>query len=549
MKLKTTLIAAAALALALPGQAMAAPKSKIKPATPSYVVKEDDGVATITLTRTKGLTASASVGYVTVDGTATAPGDYPQSSGRVTFPAVPGATGNTVQSVTFDVPIVDDGVQETTESFTVQLRQPSRNAVAVNPKIAITIADDDGATSRIEYALTNFRVSESLGSAEIAIVRSGPTASPSTVTYATSNGSADGSDYTPRTAEVTFGIGEVVKHFTVPVTDDNVPESTEETVGLSLSGISGAVYGAQQNSLLTIIDDDSAPAVQFSSDSVSSTVAESADAATLSVVRSGTLSGTVTVNYVTEALTAQAGSDYEGSPASPDNELTFGPGEYEQIVSIPVVEDTLDEVDEAFRVNLEQALYEGSTPAAGDAMTATVTIADNDEAPEPTPDPTLESTPESSTTTVTNVTNVTNTTTTVIDSRMVDEPGLTVLGSRLGGCKLTVGTFKSQRIMRLKLVRVKLHAIEACTGSLKAHVTGRKARKGERKGAVRTKVAKFNLEAGQTKTLKLRFTKKGYALLKRALGARKSLGAALLVRSVNPAQRVTLHTLRWRAKR
>jgi len=151
--------------------------------------------------------------------------------------------------------------------------------------------------------------------------------------------------------------------------------------------------------------------------------------------------------------------------------------------------------------------------------------------------------------TVTNVTNVTNSTNTGSTSPLASQAGLLVLGERLGGCKLSVATFRSQRILRMRLVRVKLHAVEACTGSVKSHVKGRKSLRGIKKGAVQTKLVRFSLKAGQSKTIKMRFSKRGYRFLKRALGKQKRLNASLLVRSVNPAKRVTLSTLRFKAKR
>ena len=545
MRLKTTLIATAALALALPGQALAAPKSKIKPDAPSYVVKETDGVAQIKLNRTRNLQQEVSVGYVTANGTATAPSDYTSSSGRATFAA--GAA-----QATIEIPITNDNVQESTESFTVLLKQPSRRAVAVNPKVTVTIADNDGSQARIEYGLANFRISEGLGTAQIAIVRSGPTTTESKVNWATADGSAlAGEDYTSAGDQVTFAVGDVVEYRNVTILDDNLPEPAEQSLSLSLSGITAdAVYGAQAASSLTILDDDSAPALQFSSDSVSETVAENGDAVNLSVVRSGSLSGAATVDFVTEALTAASGVDFEASPAAPDNELTFGPGEYEQIVSVPVLDDTTDESDETFRVNLENALYEGATDATGAAMVSTVTIAD-DEEPVVVVDQPGDDTVDQGGGDVTNITTNTtvNNTSTTITNPLADEAGLLVLGERIGGCKLTVGAVKSQRILRAKAVKVKLHAVEACTGSVKAHVKGRKSLRGVKKGAVQTKVVKFALKAGQTKTIKMAFSKRGYALLKRALGKQRTLSAALLVRSVNPAKRVTLNTLRWKARR
>src|SRR4051794_13302605 len=89
MTLKKILLPLAALlALAVPAQAMAAPKSKIKYQGAPYSVFEDaaSGKATITLTRTRGLTRAVSVGWKINGGTATAGADYTGDlSGRVPF--------------------------------------------------------------------------------------------------------------------------------------------------------------------------------------------------------------------------------------------------------------------------------------------------------------------------------------------------------------------------------------------------------------------------------------------------------------------------------
>jgi hypothetical protein len=96
--------------------------------------------------------------YATVDGTATAPGDYRAASGVATIPA--GAT-----SVVLELRIVDDGTHESDETFTVQLSNPrsgstapveafgaesfggesSAEAFAVGAPVSVTIQDDDPA--------------------------------------------------------------------------------------------------------------------------------------------------------------------------------------------------------------------------------------------------------------------------------------------------------------------------------------------------------------------------------------------------------------------
>jgi len=76
-------------------------------------------------------------------------------------------------------------------------------------------------------------------------------------------------------------------------------------------------------------------------------VAESAAAGTLEVVRTGDMSGTVTVAYATANGTAGA-SDY----VSTSGTLTFPAGATRHKISIPIVNDTLIEGDETVRVAL-----------------------------------------------------------------------------------------------------------------------------------------------------------------------------------------------------
>ena len=59
-------------------------------------------------------------------------------------------------------------------------------------------------------------------------------------------------------------------------------------------------------------------------------------------------SGTVTVDYGTSAVTAQAGSDYQ----TQNGTLTFQPGETSKTISVPIVNDTVNDSGETFDVFL-----------------------------------------------------------------------------------------------------------------------------------------------------------------------------------------------------
>jgi uncharacterized repeat protein (TIGR01451 family) len=106
----------------------------------SVIVAERSGTATLTVTRLGNVTSSASVDYVTNNGTAASPADYAAATGTVTF-----AAGETVK--TFTVPIIDDLLIEGNESLSVALVAPSAGNFLGSPNtVTITIADNDVAT-------------------------------------------------------------------------------------------------------------------------------------------------------------------------------------------------------------------------------------------------------------------------------------------------------------------------------------------------------------------------------------------------------------------
>jgi hypothetical protein len=110
--------------------------------------------------------------------------------------------------------------------------------------------------------------------------------------------------------------------------------------------------------------------------SATSLAASESGPATVTVTRSGSLAHTTTVAYSTSDGTAGAG-DY--APVS--GTLSFAPDETTKSFTVPIVQDKVDEPDEAFTV----ALTSASAPATlGSPTTATVTIADDDDGVAPT---------------------------------------------------------------------------------------------------------------------------------------------------------------------
>src|SRR5207237_346608 len=130
--------------------------------------------------------------------------------------------------------------------------------------------------------------------------------------------------------------GVLSQTFQVPIVND-VSVEGDETVNLTLSGPGGgAALGSPTTAVLTIVDNDVAPAagaLQFSSSSYS--VNEGGGSAEITVTRTGGSAGSVTVNYATSDGTAAAPSDYQSTSGM----LTFGAGVLSQTFQVPIVND------------------------------------------------------------------------------------------------------------------------------------------------------------------------------------------------------------------
>jgi Ca2+-binding RTX toxin-like protein len=126
----------------------------------------------------------------------------------------------------------------------------------------------------------------------------------------------------------------------------------------------------------------------FGVDSTTITVGEGAGTAHVTVTRRHP-SGTASVNYATSDGTALAGTDYNTSTGT----LTFAPGEVAKTITVPLVDDTTDEPNKTFDVNL--SLSPGANALLAFDHRTTVTIADDDAAPAPPPDRDGDGVPDS----------------------------------------------------------------------------------------------------------------------------------------------------------
>ncbi|MDM8530892.1 Calx-beta domain-containing protein [Anaerolineales bacterium HSG25] len=333
-------------------------------------------VNTVMMTATLSITypVAVTVDYstITTGSTATAGTDYTTTNGTLTIPA--GAI-----SATFSVPIVNDTIQEATETVMVALSNPVYATLGNPSQTSISIVDDDAPT--VQFAQTTYSVDEDNGPATIEVTLSKAPSLTVTVNYATSDGSAlvgATQDYLSASGTLIFTpSGGTNRSFMVDINNDSVVEP-DETVNLTLSSPNNGTLGIPATATLTIVNDDTiADSPQLSLASSSITVDESSGQVMIIVTLNQTSSQPITVSYGTANQTAMSGSDYTGISGI----LTFAPspvgssgGITLQTFMVSILPDAFDEANETFSVSLINA---GNAVIFGNSQTI-VTITDDD---------------------------------------------------------------------------------------------------------------------------------------------------------------------------
>ena len=311
--------------------------------------------------------------YGFTDGTAVAGSDYTSSVTPVTW--VNGDSG----LMTITVPILNDGIYELTEVFTVTLLTASGGGSSLGaPTSGVVTINNDEATPTVSIT------SQSAEEGNTAIVNlslSVPTYQDVTVDYETIDGTAQSgdNDYSGLSASFTWTAGDnTTQSIAVNTTEDAVNEA-DETIELLLDNLSGggAIFsgmGITLTGVITIENDDAIPAIVIGDVTVSEldTVTVTVN---LPVTMTGSSSSIVTIPYTMTNGTAIGGSDYlseTGTVSWP----ALTPGL--MMIGIDVFGDYFDEgTAETFNVHI-------GSPIVGNATltntTGIVTITDNDTA-------------------------------------------------------------------------------------------------------------------------------------------------------------------------
>ncbi|EAQ79300.1 Calx-beta domain-containing protein [Blastopirellula marina] len=338
---------------------------------------EDASTVTFTVTLNPTHSETVTVDYSTVDGTALAGSDYTATSGTLTF-----APGVSTQTVT--VTILDDGIVEDSESFSLLLSN-AVNATIVDAEGIATIADAAGdvisralevtlaenVTVEVEGVIGDgtygtadvdlYQVSLELGQdllIDIDAYRddSGNYLSPLNsflrVFDASGNPLTSNNDASSENDYSTYSYGDSYLLFTAPAegtyyigVSSTYNQSYDVTApGSGSSSTSSAAIGSYKLQLTA-----KGPMLRVA-DIV---VDEDAGTATFTVTLHPADDETVTVDYATADGTAVAGSDYVATAGT----LTFAAGETSKIVTVDILNDGIFENPESFTFSLSNAVH------------------------------------------------------------------------------------------------------------------------------------------------------------------------------------------------
>lgn len=196
----------------------------------SHAVQEGDGFVTITVSRTLGNVANGSVIFATSSGTATAGIDYTEVSGTLNF-------GPAETTKTFIVPILNDALDELSETINLTLSSPTGFTLGGLTSSVVDIGDNDPQPTISIDDVTVGEGDSGFIDAQFMLRLSAPSGRAVSVRFNTLGGSASfPSDYQfVSSLQVTLNPGETTKAVPVRIFGDTEVESNELIVaGLSV---------------------------------------------------------------------------------------------------------------------------------------------------------------------------------------------------------------------------------------------------------------------------------------------------------------------------
>ncbi len=325
-------------------------------------VQENGGSATVTMQLSSASGKDVVVPF-TVSGTAQEGADYSITPAPLFIKA--GETSGTII-----IKPKDDHLSENTETAVVTLGKPENAALGERPVHTVTVTDNDPAPL-VSFVLQGSQEAEGKSPAKIEVSLSAASGKPATVEYAVTGGTAEtGRDHTLKTTTLAFEPGETAKSIDLGIIDDNLHEDSE-TIEATLVNPVNAVLGKQTVHTCTIIDNDPAPTITFTS--AGQDVQENGGSATVTMQLSSASGKDVVVPF-TVSGTAVDGKHYRVMTPNP---VTIKAGATTAGITLALLDNNLYEDSKTTVV----ALGTPENAALGERPVHTVTVTDNDPAP------------------------------------------------------------------------------------------------------------------------------------------------------------------------
>ena len=319
---------------------------------------ESKGTHNVGLTLSASQSGSLAVGF-SVSGTATSGSDYTGFGTTISF-----SVGTT--TVNIAVPILDDSSDEANETVIITLTDGTAYDLGATTVHTLTITDNDNpppATPVVSISAGNavaegtdasFSVTASPAPGSAVILNYTVTQSGSFV--ATSNLNA-------QSVSLSGGSGTI----TVPTVNDSADEVNGSVTVTLNTGTGYSVHNSDGADTVTVTDDD---VTEVSFAAAASSAAEGSGTKTVRVNLSPAPATALTLNY-TVSGTATSASDYTSIGTS----VSVPSGSSFINISVPILNDSADEVDETVIITLGPGSHYTINSAAN---VHTLTITDND---------------------------------------------------------------------------------------------------------------------------------------------------------------------------
>ncbi|HSO22748.1 MAG TPA: Calx-beta domain-containing protein, partial [Chondromyces sp.] len=330
-------------------------------ASPLLQVAEAAGTALLEIVVTGNPVADVGLTVTVSDGSAVSGADFGAVPTSLTIPF-----GES--SAVIPVPIIDDGLPELDESFTVTISDPVNAALGQPASTTVTILGDLG-QPRLNLSPVSRTVDEQAGLITLQAVLDTTQATAVSVRARSVDGEARASsDYVAVDEILTIPAGQTSQSLGVLLLDDTVFEGPESFQIILSEPTGGAGLGPDWQATVTISANDSPPFVYLADGGETTaryTALEPAGEIVIPVRLSAASEVEARVDYATAAGTATAGTDYTDVSGS----LVFAPGVTRREIAVPIVADGIDDDGETFTLTLSNpagcALDSGPLPSDG----------------------------------------------------------------------------------------------------------------------------------------------------------------------------------------